>query len=40
MPLNEMNVYGRDERGLSSAHAQGVGSNGNRTEFPADLDNE
>jgi len=40
MPLNESNVYERGERGLSSARAQGVRSNGNRTEFPADLDNE
>src|SRR6266850_7680545 len=29
VPLNELNVYGRDERGLSSARAQGMRLNGN-----------
>jgi len=31
MPLNELNVYGQGERGLSSARAQGMRSNGNES---------
>ena len=31
MPLNESNVYGRGERGLSSVHTQGIRSNGNES---------
>ena len=31
MPLNESNVYGQSERGLSSVHAQGMRLNGNES---------
>jgi len=31
MPLNKSKVYGRGERGLSSARAQGMRSNGNES---------